>query len=79
MTGDGRRCRLHRLEQLRSGDEHHSGAGDCEEHSAVARIKVKIMASPFDGSDGDGVGHQPGFRPRLDREESTDFAQHRNH
>jgi hypothetical protein len=37
------------------------------------------MASPFDGSDGDRVGHQPGFRPGLDREQSTDFAQHRNH
>jgi hypothetical protein len=37
------------------------------------------MASPFDRADGDRVSHQPGFRPGLDREQSTDFAQHRNH
>jgi hypothetical protein len=78
MTGDGG-CRLHRIQELRSGDEHHAGAGEGQEHSAVPRIEVEIMASPFDGADGDGVSHQPGFRPGLDREQSTDFAQHRNH
>jgi hypothetical protein len=79
MTGNGGGRRLHRIQQLRPGDEHHARAGDCEEHSAVSRIEVEIMAGPFNGADGDRIGHQPGFRPGLDREQSTDFAQHRNH
>jgi hypothetical protein len=79
MTGNGRGRRLHRIQQFGAGDEHHAGAGDGQKHSAVSRIKVEIMASPFNGADGDRVGYQPGFRPGLDREQSTDFAQHRNH
>jgi len=79
MTGNGRGRRLHRIQQLRAGDEHHAGAGDGQKNSAVPRVEVEIMASPFDRADGDRISHQPGFSPGLDREQSTDFAQHRNH
>jgi hypothetical protein len=79
MAVDRRWRRLHRIQQFRAGDEHHAGAGDREEHSAVARVEIELMAGPLHGSDRDRIGHQPGFRPGFDREQSTDFAQHRNH
>jgi len=75
----GSRRGRHRIQELGAGDEHDARTGDRQKHSAVARIEFEIVASPFDSTHRDCVGHQPGFGTGLDREQPTNLAQHRHH
>jgi hypothetical protein len=34
------------------------------------------MAAALDRAERDGIGHQPRFEARLDREQAADFPQH---
>jgi hypothetical protein len=75
----GSRRGRHRIQKLCAGDEHDARAGDRQKHAAVARIEFEIMASPFNSTHSDCVGHQPGFGTGLDREQPTNFAEHHHH
>jgi hypothetical protein len=66
------------IEQFRSSDEHHTGAGQGQDQAARSRVHFHVVASPFDGADSDGIDDQPRFRACLDRKESPDFVQHRH-
>ena len=74
----GRSSRADGVQQLRAGDENDARAGERQEHTARTGIKIEIMMGPFNGADGNRVGDQPRFGAGLDREKSTDFAQHRH-
>jgi hypothetical protein len=75
----GSRRGLPRIQKLGASDEHDARARDRQKHSAVARIKFEIVASSLNSTRGDCVGHQPGFGTGLDREQPTNFAEHRHH
>jgi hypothetical protein len=76
--GNQRRLALHRIEQLRAGDEDDTGAGRRKQPAAEARVLDQIMLAPLDRTDGDGIDHQPRFEARLDHKKPTDLAQHRH-
>jgi hypothetical protein len=73
-----RRHRPHRIQELRPGDEHDTRAGQSQQDASRSGVRIEIVAGPLDRADGDGVDHQPRLGAGLDREESTDLAQHRH-
>jgi hypothetical protein len=74
--GDSGRGRLDRIEQLRTGQEHYAGARHREHPAAPSGIGIEVMMAALDRTAGNGVGHQPRFRARLDDEQSTDLPEH---
>ena len=69
------RFRLHRVEQLGSGDEDDAGAGQRQQQTHRSRIEVDIVARPLNRSNGDRIGDQPRFRAGLDREQAAEVLQ----
>jgi hypothetical protein len=67
-TGNNRRARLDRIEQLRSGDEHDAGAGSSQDPAARAGILRHIMLAAFDGAERDRIDDKPRLEARLDPE-----------
>jgi hypothetical protein len=71
---DRRRSRLDRIEQLGAGQEHDAGAGEGQHQSAIAGVDFQIVATAFDGAEGERVDHQPHLGAGLDREESGESS-----
>jgi hypothetical protein len=49
--------RLDRIQQLRTGDEDHAGAGEREQVAADARIGLEIQAAALHRAQRDGIDH----------------------
>jgi hypothetical protein len=78
MRRNGRRRRggPDRVEDLRSGQEHDSGAGGGEHPAGIAGIKLQIVPAAFDCAERDRIDHDPRFEARLYHEQPADFPEH---
>jgi hypothetical protein len=74
--GFGESARSDRVEQLRTDQEHHPGAGQREQPSAYARIGLQVAVATLDRAETDRVGHQPRIAARLDHEQAGEAAAH---
>jgi hypothetical protein len=76
----GNDCRtgLYRIQQLRSGEEDHAGAGCGEHPPAGAWILSEIILAALDRAKSDRIDHDPRLEARFDLEEPADFLQHRH-
>jgi len=70
--------RPYRIKQLRTCDEHDTGAGQGKHPATGARILRHVMLAAFDRAKRYGIDHQPRLKARLDDEKPSDFAQFRH-
>ncbi|QIL02776.1 hypothetical protein G7078_08260 [Sphingomonas sinipercae] len=66
------------IQELAAGDEDDARAGNRQQPAAKSRIGLQVMMPALHRADRDGIDHHPRFGARLDREQSTDFLEHRH-